>query len=332
MKGSVGSPVYMAPEILDDHPYNTSADVYSFSIVLWELVTRKIPYAEQKFRRGAPGLFELYQFVVTNQKRPPPPSRDECPPKLIELIQQCWDPDPAKRPTFQQILESHIFDEVMVEEMFSDANELGRIFWKQFFTTKEEIREEVPWKEFAKNFVAFIGLSLPKDKLMDDVLEWKCLKMVLADERTDMVKIDRFADALEWFGPLKKGDKFLIHLMKTCKIKGFYGDVSSREAANLMAGKREGTYIIRFSSQEPGFFTLTSVSKKNTLENFRIKHKAGTKYSLAEQEFPTISKLRKHFKDELCLKYPMRGSKYAQLFVDYKVGGTQSNYVEIKTE
>eukprot|EP00897_Mesotaenium_endlicherianum_P003302 jgi/Mesen1/29/ME1078911C05710 len=34
----------MAPEVLEQEPYNEKADVYSYGIVLWELVTREEPF------------------------------------------------------------------------------------------------------------------------------------------------------------------------------------------------------------------------------------------------------------------------------------------------
>lgn len=45
-KGRVGTPHWMAPEILREKEYTEKSDVYSFGMVLWEMVTKKIPYSE----------------------------------------------------------------------------------------------------------------------------------------------------------------------------------------------------------------------------------------------------------------------------------------------
>ncbi len=131
-KGATGSPVYMAPEVLADKAYDEKADVFSFAVVLWELVTNKKPYEEEQFesldgtavyshliRWRRRFIFtpppshcactEIYDHVVIDGARPKLPA--ECPPQLSELIKKCWDTDPAKRPTFQSIIDSHLLDE-----------------------------------------------------------------------------------------------------------------------------------------------------------------------------------------------------------------------------
>ncbi|CAN0350127.1 unnamed protein product, partial [Ectocarpus fasciculatus] len=45
MSGEVGSLRYMAPEVASQYPYNEKADVHSFGVVMWELVTGWLPYA-----------------------------------------------------------------------------------------------------------------------------------------------------------------------------------------------------------------------------------------------------------------------------------------------
>jgi serine/threonine protein kinase len=47
----VGTPVYMAPEVLDDRGYSMAADVYSFGILLHEMYTEKEPYSSLETRQ-----------------------------------------------------------------------------------------------------------------------------------------------------------------------------------------------------------------------------------------------------------------------------------------
>lgn len=48
----------------------------------------------------------IMKYVTIDKKRPNMTIIDiNCPPKLIELIQKCWDEEPNKRPVFNQIIE-----------------------------------------------------------------------------------------------------------------------------------------------------------------------------------------------------------------------------------
>lgn len=40
----IGTPHWMAPEIMRGEPYTEKSDVYSFGMILWEIITGKIPY------------------------------------------------------------------------------------------------------------------------------------------------------------------------------------------------------------------------------------------------------------------------------------------------
>jgi serine/threonine protein kinase len=42
--GKIGTPHWMAPEILRGEKYSSAADVYSFGVILWEMMTLDIPY------------------------------------------------------------------------------------------------------------------------------------------------------------------------------------------------------------------------------------------------------------------------------------------------
>lgn len=69
---------------------------FSFAIVLWEIFSRKLPWADVKTTWSI-------RDKVENGERPVPPKNT--PPELVSLMSQCWANDPAHRPTFQEILD-----------------------------------------------------------------------------------------------------------------------------------------------------------------------------------------------------------------------------------
>ncbi|XP_058101014.1 serine/threonine/tyrosine-protein kinase HT1-like [Magnolia sinica] len=86
---------WMAPEMIKHKPYGRKVDVYSFGLVLWEMVTGTIPYEEMTPVQAA--------FAVVNKNlRPTIPAN--CPAALRALIEQCWSLYPEKRPEFWQIV------------------------------------------------------------------------------------------------------------------------------------------------------------------------------------------------------------------------------------
>ncbi|KAK6975623.1 serine/threonine-protein kinase drkB [Biomphalaria glabrata] len=89
-------PLWMAPELICAGEVTAKADIYSFAVVLWEMITNKLPY------EGC-SVYQVLEQVRTN-KRPLIP--DHCPPDLCRLIQKCWDQNPAARPGFKEILKA----------------------------------------------------------------------------------------------------------------------------------------------------------------------------------------------------------------------------------
>nr|ACG29221.1 protein kinase [Zea mays] len=86
---------WMAPEMYKHKPYGRKVDVYSFGLLLWELVTGSLPYEDMTPLQAA--------FAVVNKNlRPVIPL--SCPAALKLLIEQCWSWQPEKRPDFQQIV------------------------------------------------------------------------------------------------------------------------------------------------------------------------------------------------------------------------------------
>ena len=96
-----GTLLWMAPEVLDGRygraTYGLPADVYSFGMVLFELLTNALPWADQ------PELSPMQlTAIVLEGGRPTVPAEAEhsSPPQFAELMRRCWAHDAAARPTF----------------------------------------------------------------------------------------------------------------------------------------------------------------------------------------------------------------------------------------
>ena len=94
----IGTPLYMAPEVLQHSRYSEKADVYSFGIVLVELFTGKPAYAALKDRGVSDGQI-IFKMVVEGYR----PDLDGLPHSLQELAGECLHQKPAIRPSFQEI-------------------------------------------------------------------------------------------------------------------------------------------------------------------------------------------------------------------------------------
>ncbi len=49
---------WMAPEVIEHKPYGEKADVFSFGIVLWELLTGRVPYSDMTPLQAAVGVVQ----------------------------------------------------------------------------------------------------------------------------------------------------------------------------------------------------------------------------------------------------------------------------------
>ncbi|XP_076924686.1 serine/threonine-protein kinase 12-like isoform X1 [Bidens hawaiensis] len=88
---------YVAPEVFRNENYDTKVDVFSFALILQEMIEGQQPF----FNKNEDDVPKAY----VSKERPPfnAPSKSYA-HGLRELIEECWHEDPAKRPTFRKII------------------------------------------------------------------------------------------------------------------------------------------------------------------------------------------------------------------------------------
>ena len=95
LTGQTGSTLYMAPEVALGKPYNESVDVYSFSILLWQILHMETP-----FRTFTQKMFD--RCVVQQGVRPKCNAR-VVPSQLSNLMSRGWHADWKHRPTMEEM-------------------------------------------------------------------------------------------------------------------------------------------------------------------------------------------------------------------------------------
>uniref|UniRef100_A0A8D9AJB0 mitogen-activated protein kinase kinase kinase n=1 Tax=Cacopsylla melanoneura TaxID=428564 RepID=A0A8D9AJB0_9HEMI len=94
---AAGTYAWMAPEVIKTSTFSKASDVWSYGVVLWELLTAEVPY------KSINALQIAYGVAVNKLTLPIPKT---CPHLFAELMQVCWEEDPHKRPSFEIILQS----------------------------------------------------------------------------------------------------------------------------------------------------------------------------------------------------------------------------------
>jgi serine/threonine protein kinase len=245
MKGPKGTALYMAPEVMRMEEFNYKADVYSFGLILYELLTGQEPFLE--FTELDP----FYQAVCINHLRPEFPSSLGLPLQLVSFVERCWDKDPRRRPSMDEVLTE--LDMLIIDVSIDDK--LSREFWKSNFMNPA-LQESVPWAEFAV--------------VLENIFAWNTpltfLEQFLAappsslESNTKVVKMDILNCFNEWFGPvfdIPHGKAVFQEVQTLIAQPWFHGDISKTEAEARLRGRAENVFLVRMSSTEPAKTPLT---------------------------------------------------------------------------
>ena len=155
---------WMAPEMIKRKPYGRKVDIYSFGLLLWELVAGKIPYEDMTPIQAAFAVVDkvvicfvvwyrlyLLSYLFSSENtvgvvffqniRPVIPS--ECPPVIRVLIEQCWCEKPEKRVEFWQVVK-------VLEQVESCIGGDGTLM------TSVELKGKASWEDHKKGLKHWI--------------------------------------------------------------------------------------------------------------------------------------------------------------------------------
>lgn len=96
MTNNKGSAAWMAPEVFEGEDYSEKCDVFSWGIILWEVLTRRKPFDEI----GGPA-FRIMWAVHTGTR---PPLIQGCPRPIEELMTKCWSKESSHRPSMHEVV------------------------------------------------------------------------------------------------------------------------------------------------------------------------------------------------------------------------------------
>ena len=96
MQQCIGTLRYMAPEVALGQAYTEKVDVYSFSLIVWEMISDEVPYDTITNKRG------LIQMVAMDGVRPSIDS--SWPIGFQTLLRDSWQVDQFSRPSFEIII------------------------------------------------------------------------------------------------------------------------------------------------------------------------------------------------------------------------------------
>ncbi|XP_028250596.1 mitogen-activated protein kinase kinase kinase 7-like isoform X2 [Parambassis ranga] len=95
MTNNKGSAAWMAPEVFEGSNYSEKCDVFSWGIILWEVITRKKPFDE------IGGSAFCIMWAVHRGTRPP--LIKDLPEPIESLMTRCWDKEPSERPSMTEV-------------------------------------------------------------------------------------------------------------------------------------------------------------------------------------------------------------------------------------
>ncbi|XP_015595655.1 mitogen-activated protein kinase kinase kinase 7 isoform X2 [Cephus cinctus] len=96
MTNNKGSAAWMAPEVFEGSRYTEKCDVFSWGVILWEILSRRKPFDDI-----GGSAYRIMWAVHMGQR---PPLMDGCPKPIEDLMIRCWKKVPEERPSMDEVV------------------------------------------------------------------------------------------------------------------------------------------------------------------------------------------------------------------------------------
>ena len=116
---------YVAPEVLRGKEYTQASDIYGFGIIAYEVCTGLPPYHD--IAHEEPLAIRICQGLRPN-------SNYKIPQLILDIIKQCWDADPLKRPKAKELYE-------LFENLYCDTESNWSSTYDENFIINKQIKE-----------------------------------------------------------------------------------------------------------------------------------------------------------------------------------------------
>eukprot|EP00529_Nitzschia_sp_RCC80_P006728 CAMPEP_0113493838 /NCGR_PEP_ID=MMETSP0014_2-20120614/28800_1 /TAXON_ID=2857 /ORGANISM="Nitzschia sp." /LENGTH=1552 /DNA_ID=CAMNT_0000387717 /DNA_START=353 /DNA_END=5011 /DNA_ORIENTATION=- /assembly_acc=CAM_ASM_000159 len=224
--GAVGTPYWMAPELLTGKSVNTAAsDIYSFGIVIFEAYTCRTPYEGERYE-------DVIREVCDPHMKKRPPIPVNCPPKVAKLMSECLFHNPEERPP-SDLLDVALKVEMKVKERTNRLEQLNRDLeaanYKIESASKMQLQHFAAMShEIRTPLNCIIGMSSLLEDTDLDSMQKESIEMIISsgsllrqivDDVLDYSKLTSGnAEVLVEQGNLQETLNAVMHLIKTSRV------------------------------------------------------------------------------------------------------------------
>eukprot|EP01119_Soliformovum_irregulare_P000213 TRINITY_DN10150_c0_g1_i1.p1 TRINITY_DN10150_c0_g1~~TRINITY_DN10150_c0_g1_i1.p1 ORF type:complete len:789 (+),score=155.93 TRINITY_DN10150_c0_g1_i1:120-2486(+) len=315
-----GTPGYQSPEVIQGADATTKSDVFSFGIVLFEIIFQKRAFPPTG-HRGV-GYVRLMEDLDKPIRLEIPDFVDDytpCSPALKSVINSCIERNPNNRPDFNQI--SDRLNEIIVEYYLRDERAID--FWIRNFKTERH----VPWNDFWPMFLVEFPFK--------SELAYRAIKRALTVKTSTgrVIHPEALGLYIGWFGGLAPTTDlgnlaFVDRIMEAFTRKDFFGDIDTEDATQKADTAEPGSYLVRLSYHLPGYYAMSGKDEQGRSfhERFQRIDSAEHRYiwqrkSQPVQTFDTLDQIVTVMRTQLGCSKPIPGSPTWHLVNSKKESG-----------